>query len=92
LTEILKQKLATASTAEDLDRADLDNLINLVKIISKIRGREEILLRQSICPKCGGKIVETQKGFGHPDTSFGMTYRVGCEKCDYTLHKETIDF
>ena len=94
LVDASKKRLDSASEAEDLQHSDLNNLINLVKIISKIKGKEETLLSYSVCPKCGGKIVETEHEFGgsedrpEPD---GFVYRVGCEKCNYVLHKETIN-
>lgn len=94
LAEASRKRLASASEIADLERSDLDNLINLVRIISKIKGKEEILLNYSVCPKCGGKIVETQHEFGgseYDPAPTGFVYRIGCEKCDYVIHKEMIN-
>lgn len=74
---------------------NLEKLIQIAKIISDFKGKEEILLRYSICPKCGGKVRETQRRFGGTEDDpmpDGVYLRVGCEKCDYELHSETIDF
>ena len=94
LTVVLKKRLKKVAKLEDIERSDLEILIQIVKIISHFKGKEEILLRYSICPKCGGKIKETQRYLGgtyddpEPDRIY---YRVGCEKCDYVLHSEIID-
>jgi hypothetical protein len=68
-------------------------LIELAKQAERLDARETILLRFGICPKCGGKIVDTQKEIaGGPEEPPSAIYvRTGCEKCDYTLNEETID-
>jgi hypothetical protein len=94
LVEASKKWLNGASEMGELQHSDLNNLISLIRIISRIRGKEETLLSYSVCPKCGGKIVETQREFGgseyRPEPT-GFICRVGCEKCDYELYRETID-
>ena len=93
LVKVSEKRLDSVSEAEEVQHSDLQNLINLIKIISRIKGKEETLLRYSVCPKCGGKIVESQRQFGgseyHPEPD-GFVYRIGCEKCDYELNRETI--
>jgi len=97
LSEIVKklrERLGSIAKLEDVERSDLEELIQIVKIISHLRGKEEILLRYSVCPRCGGKIKETQKYVGGtPDDPepTAVYCRVGCEKCDYELHSETIN-
>lgn len=92
LLTTLRERMKDIVKLEDLERSDLEDLIKIVKIVSQIRGREEILLRYSVCPKCGGKIVESERAFGgsfeDPEPE-GFVYRVGCEKCDYELYSET---
>jgi hypothetical protein len=91
--KLLQGRLNNIADLEDLERPDLENLIKMVRIISQIRAREEILLKYSVCPKCGGKITETQRAVGgtadDPEPT-AIVYRVGCENCDYELHSETI--
>jgi len=93
LAKQLQERLRNIAKPEDIEPSDLEKLIQIVKIVSHFKGKEEILLKHSICPKCGGKIKETQGYFGgtyddpEPD---GVYYRVGCEKCDYEVHSETI--
>ncbi|MDD4877940.1 MAG: hypothetical protein PHO02_02800 [Candidatus Nanoarchaeia archaeon] len=49
----------------------------------------------SLCPECGGKIIETQKtiyrGYEEDQEPVAIKYRIGCSNCDYTIHEETID-
>lgn len=94
LTKALQRKLENISKLEDIECSNLEKLIQIVEIISSFRGKEEILLRYYVCPKCGSKIEENQRYFGggredqpEPD---GVYIRVGCEKCDYVVHSETI--
>lgn len=94
LIKTLKERLNSIAKLEDVERSDLERLIHIVKVISHLRGKEEILLRYSVCPKCGAKIKETQRYMGgtpdNPEPT-AVYCRVGCEKCDYELHSETID-
>lgn len=95
LVQALQERLKNIAKLEDIERTDLEKLIQVVKLVSHFRGKEGVLLRYSVCPKCGGKIKETQRYFGgtcddpEPD---GLHYRVGCEKCDYELNSETISY
>ena len=95
LVKILKERVNHIIKLEDIIPSDLENLVNLIKIISNIKGREKVLLHYSICPKCGGKIKEITSHFGStlesPEPE-GFYYIVGCERCDYKLHEETIYF
>lgn len=91
---LLEQRVRDIIKLEDIDKSDFENLIKFVQIISTFEGREEILLMNSVCPKCGGKIQETQECFGgntedqpEPD---GFFVRVGCQECDYYIDQETI--
>ena len=93
LVKVSEKWLNRGLETEELQHSDLNNLISLIGIISRIKGKEEALLRYLVCFKCGGKIVETQEEFGgseydpEPD---GFVCRVSCEKCDYELNRETI--
>lgn len=93
LVKALREKLENITSLEDIERSDLEKLIQIVEIVSDFKGKEEILLNHAICPNCGGKIKETERYFGgteddpEPD---GLFYRVGCENCDYEFHSDTI--
>ena len=80
---------------ENIERLDLERLVQLVKTISYFRGKEAVLLKHSVCPKCGGITKETDEYLGgtydDPEPR-GMHVRIGCEKCNYELCNETIDF
>lgn len=79
---------------KDLKKEDLDNLVELVKEIERLDARENVFLQFNTCPKCGGKIVETETEFGGtPDDPMpsAITYRIGCENCDYEVVSETIE-
>ena len=89
--KVIRERLSNFKTDDDFKRSDLDNLVNVVKIITEIRARETMLLKHSICPKCGGKIIESEKSYGYEDQG-GVIYRVGCEKCDYEIHSESFDY
>lgn len=89
------KKRIQLSNLENIEVADLENLIKIIKIVSNFRENEETLMSNGICPKCGGEIKETQTHFGggtecqpEPD---GIFIRVGCQKCDYELHQDTIN-
>lgn len=92
--KILEQTLVQVKGEEGVERSTLSNLITVVQIIGTSRGKEETLLTFSLCPKCRGKITETQNEFGgdecNPEPT-GIFYRVGCEKCDYVVHTDTIN-
>jgi len=79
---------------KDLKKEDLDNLVELVKEIERLDARENVFLQFNTCPKCGGKIVETETEVGgSPDDPMpsAIIYRIGCENCDYEVHSETIE-
>jgi hypothetical protein len=77
---------------KDITKDDFDLLIGLVEFIAEFRCRESNLISKAICPKCGGKITDTGQyvGGGSEEPPSGVYRRVGCEKCDYILHEETI--
>ena len=78
----------------DLTQRDLDELVELVTIVERLDARESVLLQQNVCPKCGGKITSTHRGVGGSSDDpvpSAIIYRIGCEKCDYVIHSDTID-
>jgi len=94
LVHTSKERLPQIAKLENIERPDLEKLVQLVKIISYFRGKEDVLLRYSVCPKCGGAIKETERYSGgtYEDSEpTSIHVRIGCEKCDYELHNETID-
>lgn len=91
LLKALNSTLNNFRDLEDVDRSDLENLIRTVRITSILQAREELLLKDSQCPSCGGKIVESQNWVGGTENNpepDGFVYRVGCEKCEYEIHQE----
>lgn len=94
LAILLEKRTREIIKLEDINNSDFENLIKFVEIISNLEGKEEILLMNSVCPKCGGEIQTTQEYFGgntedqpEPD---GVFVRVGCQECDYYIDQETI--
>ena len=71
---------------------DLYLLSELIRVISRFDGREDAFLSISMCPECGGKIVETSVAIGgsEDEEPSGFRIHVGCEKCSYTLADEFV--
>lgn len=90
----LKTKIRKIDNITKYSLNDISDIIKIVEFISIFRGREYTYIEKSVCPKCGGEIQETSSYYGgnemDPEPT-GLTYRVGCNKCDYTLNVETID-
>lgn len=72
---------------------DLNDLMRLTRIIFFFEGKEYALLSKNICPVCGGNIRNTQKQYPSSDEEppSEIYYRVGCDKCNYIVHDETIN-
>jgi ssDNA-binding Zn-finger/Zn-ribbon topoisomerase 1 len=90
--DALKKKLENLSAEEKLEWQDLDDLINIIKTVAEIKAKEEMLIINSTCPKCGGKIIEKENYYGDAETSMGLKYEIGCDSCDYVMHSESFDF
>lgn len=94
LRDNLEARIREIDSTDDLKQDDLDNLIELVRETERLDAKEDVLLQYSICPKCGGKIVDTERevggSFDDPMPS-AIVYRVGCASCDYEVHSETIE-
>ena len=92
LREKLGKRLSEIGTIGDIREEDLDNLIDLIKETERIDAREAAFVHFKVCPKCGSKIVETQRRiYGNYDEPIAVVYRVGCEKCDFELNSETFE-
>jgi len=94
LRDRLQQRIREIESINDLEKEDLDNLLELVKSIESLEAKESILIPRGICPKCGEMIVEVQMYAGGPPDGSEPTavlHRVGCENCDYEIHSDTID-
>ena len=93
LKDYLESRIQEIDGINDLVSDDFDNLIDLIRIIEHLNAKEDVLLKYSICPKCGGRIIETERAVGgsldDPMPS-AIIYRGGCERCDYEVHSETI--
>lgn len=95
LSENLRLRILEIRNIDNLKKEDLDNLVELVKLVERLDAQENLLLQSNTCPKCGGKIVETRRKIlgGNPEDPipYAVSYRVGCEKCNYELTSETIN-
>jgi hypothetical protein len=91
LRENLCTRLSEIHTLEDIKKEDLDNLVDLIKETERIDARETAFVYFKVCPKCGSKIVETQRSIYDYEEPIAVVYRVGCEKCDFELNSETFD-
>jgi len=88
----LNQRLKELAKLDEITRDDLEKLIAIVETTAFIKGREEISLQSSKCPRCGGEIKETEAPIGSNDEyAQGIYYRVGCENCNYVIHEDTVD-
>jgi hypothetical protein len=94
LKEKIASRVSEIKTIEDLQKEDFTDLIQLVIVTERLEALESAFLHFRICPKCGAKIVETHRNVGgrFDDEPTAVVYRVGCEKCDYELNNETIEF
>ena len=94
LKERLEPRSKQIRDINDLKKEDLIDLITLAKLTENINVRENALLHDSKCPNCGNKIITTEEPMGGNEADSApeaIAVRVGCEKCDYSLHEETID-
>jgi len=94
LRDGIETRIREIDSIDDLKQGDLDNLVDLIKEIERLDAKEDVLLRFRICPKCGGKIINTERGVGgspEDPIPYAVVYRVGCENCDYELNSETIE-
>jgi len=94
LRDNLDTRIREIDNIDDLKQGDLDNLVDLLKEIERLDAKEDVFLQFNRCPKCGGKIVNTERGVGgspEDPMPYAVVYRVGCENCDYELNSETIE-
>ena len=64
----------------------------MVELIVAELAREDLLLMENICPKCGGKVIEKNNYVGggtenQPEPS-GITYTVGYDSFDCKINNE----
>lgn len=91
LRDTLKSRNREIESIDDLKQDDLDNLVELVKVIERLDVKESVLLQKNICSKCGGKIVSTQRSVGgsyDDPMPYAVICRTGCENCDYEVYSE----
>lgn len=88
----IKERSKKIYGQKDIKKTDIDYLLKLVQITSFLKGREDILLMNNLCPKCGDKIKEINYHFGgnesdpQPD---GVYWKFGCSNCDYYVEDGT---
>ncbi len=93
LKKIIEKRIKEIHRITDLDHSDLEKLTKFIEVISKINAWEDALLKDSICPACGGHIKETQRysGGGYEEPPDTVHIRVGCTNCKYEIMTDTID-
>lgn len=94
LSEALESRNREIGGINDFTKDDLSNLVDLITVLERLDARESVFLQQDICPKCGGKIRQTQRNIGgsaEEPMPYAVIYRIGCENCDYEIDSETID-
>ena len=94
LRDAVESRSHDIDSIDDLTQDDLGNLVELIKVIERLDARESVFLQQNICPKCGGKITQTQRAVGgsaEEPMPYAVIYRIGCENCDYEIDSETIE-
>ena len=79
---------------DELKKSDLDNLLFITRLVARFQGRDDMLVHLNRCPKCGGNIRQTSHTIGYKsydsDEPTGEKYRIGCDKCNYTLDEDTV--
>jgi hypothetical protein len=94
LLEYLNHRLPEIHYAKDIREEDFEAFMKITKLAERLDAKENLLLHNKICPKCGSKITERQIYHGcsesHPEPD-AITYIIGCESCDYVINEETID-
>ncbi len=91
---LLETRQGKIHCANDITKGDIDHLIGLVTEVERLDAKEYVYLQYETCPKCGGKIVDTQQAFGGcPDDPipYAISCRVGCEECDYEVFSDTVE-
>ena len=94
MIKYLKNRLHEIQSIKDVTKEDFEIFLELTRLAERIDAKENYLLSQGICPKCGSRL--TQKQIYHGGTEYdpepyAVTYIDGCEACDYELNRETID-
>jgi len=89
----LKAKKLESAGDASIEFTDLQDLLTVGEIVGRLQGLESFLLKREVCPKCGGKIKETQHGIGggYDEPPSVVQLRVGCQNCDFELFSETIN-
>ena len=92
--DYLRNRIWQIRRESDLNKEDIEALIFIVKVATTITAKENLLLSNGVCPKCGKKIGQRpiyHGGTEEDPVPYAVTYIIGCEECDYELNRETID-
>ena len=88
----IKERSNKIYSQKDIKRTDIDCLLKLVQITSFLKGREDIILMNNLCPKCGDKLKEINHYFGGNESDpqpVGVHWKYGCSNCDYYVEQDT---
>jgi hypothetical protein len=89
----LKAKRRESAQDAAMEFADIQDVGTICEIVGRVQGLESFLLSKGTCPKCGGKIKETEQaiGGGYDEPPSEVHLRTGCEDCEFELYSETIN-
>ena len=93
-TYYVRNRIRKIKKENDLNKKDLESLLKIIRLSENINAKENILLNNGICPKCGGNLTQKQIYHGGSELNpepYAITYIDGCEDCDFELNRETID-
>ena len=88
----IEERFEKISGPKDIKKTDIDYLLKLVQITSFLKGREDILLMNNLCPKCGDEIKYIEHYFGMSESDpepDGVYWKFGCSNCDYYVADDT---
>jgi len=77
----------------ELTQPSFEKIIQLLRYISLLEGSYHANIELYKCPVCDGMIEETSIGYGDtPDDPepTGISIRVGCDTCDFSIMEDTI--
>ena len=84
LTDQIRNRLNSIEI-EEIRIRDLKNLLKMREYMSDFHGKEYLLRCQGICPKCGGKIIESEEVYITSDGEFPLYI---CKDCGFGQNYE----
>jgi hypothetical protein len=93
MRDTIQGRIPELKSIRDLSGDDLNLLFTLVREVERIDARENAYIQFGVCPRCGGKIVETERYLGgnEDEPPDAVHVRIGCNKCEFNVIDETMD-